>query len=327
MRTAESIVTEVRNLLGREGKAKVDQLLEHFRRLQECEPELRKEVKRLGKRSGVDFYARVGALHSDRLLIDVRVAGTSCGEITLVPGKDGRVFRPKNFTDRYRGGPADWAAPSVRKYLHTVATLVRRQREAAVENALLIAMWKGKPVGELKPLLHHQPVRLANMPFQFPLPITARGALRVPGRSAAGHADVIARSSRGVRVFEVKRPRANDVGHALDQAAAYCAALRYLLDCDGKTICGALGYKKLRPKLSIEAVAFVEDKPANRTAVAIAAGRLAKNTPFGLCAQFYRWADHAEGPRLAIEPECRYADEAIAIPAAAPGGSRGERRW
>jgi hypothetical protein len=308
MRTAESIASEIRSLLERAGEAKLDQLLEHFRRLQMCKEDLEKQVARLGRRKGFDFYARVGALHSDRLLIDVRVAGTSCGEIALVPGKNSRLFRPKKrYRDRIAGGPADWGRESVRKYLKEVASLVHRQREAAVENALLLAMWKGKSVGELKSLYWHQPVLLANMPFQFPLPISARGQFRLPHGSTAGHADVIARSSRGVRVFEVKKPRASDVGHALDQAVAYCAALEYLLDRDRETICAALGYNKVRINLPIDAVAFVEDTPRNRLSVERAAGDLSKDSRFGLAAQFYRWADHNGRPRLVIEPERRYS--------------------
>jgi hypothetical protein len=165
--------------------------------------------------------------------------------------------------------------------------------EAEIEAALLVEVAKESSKSKPKPLLWHQPVKLAGLPFQFPLPLSARGNPKVPGGNSAGHADVIAKARTAgkerVRIFELKKKGANDVDHALDQAVAYCAALDHLLRNYPTTYCPALGFGAPRKNLPLDAVAFVPDSKANRRLVRIGAERLADgDSPFGLCAMFFR---------------------------------------
>jgi hypothetical protein len=175
---------------------------------------------------------------------------------------------------------------------------------------------KAKP-----PLLHwHQPVKLAKLPFQFPLPISAREAPCLSRGTAAGHADVLARARHDgalrLRVFEVKKHGAPDLDHALDQAVTYCAALEYLVQRFPATYFSAFGFSSPRRQLPLDAVAFVPSTPNARRVLQTAADRLADGgSRFGLCAQFFQW-DESTGTRaLVIEEERRYVSIGLsAIP-------------
>jgi hypothetical protein len=135
--------------------------------------------------------------------------------------------------------------------------------------------------------------------------------LKIPGGTSAGHADILARARIAgrdrLRVFEVKKDDAPDIAHALDQAVAYCAALKYLLVRFPATYFSASGFGRVRKNLVLDAVAFVPAKAEAYRYVESAADRLAKGgTQFGLCAQFFHWEVAAGGKALVIEGERRY---------------------
>jgi hypothetical protein len=138
--TVSTIVADVERLLETpRGRKKVEQLKGHLDRVHASRDLLREQVARLGKRSGIAFYSRVGALKSDRLQVDVRIDGMSCGEVELVPGRDERLFVPRNWKISFDGKRRDWKHRQVREYLKKVRSLVQhRLREATVESALLV---------------------------------------------------------------------------------------------------------------------------------------------------------------------------------------------
>lgn len=123
------------------------------------------------------------------------------------------------------------------------------------------------------------------------------GAAHRARRLGAG--DRRADSTRPARLFEVKGPNAPDVGHALNQAVAYCAALRFLLEespaAESEMLYRALGFRKTpRRHPRVEAVAVVRDTQANRIRISKAADRLGASplSPFRLLALFYRTSEH-----------------------------------
>ena len=143
----------------------------------------------------------------------------------------------------------------------------------------------------------HQPVLYPprGLPFQFPMPIGARAAPTLG--QGTGHVDVLARAGRGgrcLRVFEVKRPNASDVEHALHQAVAYCAAVRFLLTestrPESEVLYKVLGFRGQPAKAPrVEAVAVVNDTPVNRERISAAAVVLEADSPspIGVFATFY----------------------------------------
>src|SRR2546421_1216898 len=103
--TVDSLVAAVNQLLeSPEGRRHVKSITSHFKRLRSDEPALRRQVSRLGRRSGVAFYATVGGSRSDRLRIDVRVFGEACGVLTL-DATPTRFFVPKNHLILWQGNP------------------------------------------------------------------------------------------------------------------------------------------------------------------------------------------------------------------------------
>lgn len=312
--TVSTIIVDVERLLETpRGRKKVEQLKGHLDRVHASHDLLREQVARFGKRSGIAFYSRVGALKSDRLQVDVRIDGMSCGEVELVPGREERLFVPKNWEISFGGERRDWKHPQVREYLKKARGLVqRRLREATVESALLVEMSKRSSKGKPVPLLWHQPIRLAGLPFQFPLPISARGELQLPDGNSAGHADIVARAGHGgrtrLRVFEVKAWNALDIGHALEQAVAYCAAFEYLLARFPAAYFSAFEFGGVPRKLALDAVAFIPDRSGARDIARIAADRLARGgTTFGLFSQFFRWDGQDDSRSLVVVDEERYA--------------------
>jgi hypothetical protein len=312
--TVSTIVADVERLLETpRGRKKVEQLKGHLDRVHASHDLLREQVARLGKRSGIAFYSRVGALKSDRLQVDVRIDGMSCGEVELVPGRDERLFVPRNWKISFGGKRRDWKHPQVGEYLKKARSLVQgRLREATVESALLVEMSKRRSKGKPVPLLWHQPVRLAGLPFQFPLPISARGELQLPEGNTAGHADIVARAGHGgrtrLRVFEVKAWNALDIGHALEQAVAYCAALEYLLARFPAAYFSVFGFGGVPRKVTLDAVAFIPDTQAARRIARVAANRLAGGgTHFGLSSQFFRWDGQDDSRSLVVVDEERHA--------------------
>jgi hypothetical protein len=310
--TVTSIIEEVERLLATpKGQAKVKQLNGHFVRLEQSRGDLLAQRRRIRPRPGWSFYASVGNTRSTRLEIDVRMRGGSSGSVTLVPGRTQRTFKPKDtYSGCFPGQSAPWESDKVRCYLDHVQTLIPQDgAEAEVESALLLELSKtSRRSGKPPLLLLHQPVKLAKLPFQFPLPISARKEPRVAGGKNAGHADVIARARTAgrlrIRLFELKQRGAADIDHALDQAVAYCAALDHLAT-NHPQICGpALGFGGAMRALRLDAVAFVPDSESSRYDVHAAARRLlAGGSSFGLCGMFYTYEDGV----LKITKETRYS--------------------
>jgi hypothetical protein len=308
--TACDIVDEVnRKLTESAGRAQVQRLTALFNRLHARRQELRAQVRRLGKRPGVSFYAGVDRFGGTTLRVDVRVAGMACGVIKLGPERPERHFTPQNLEHLFDGKRAEWREPRVRRYLEQVKDYVAgRHRESEVEAALLVEMSRSEAATKPRLLLQHQPVKLAGLPFQFPLPVVARSLVELV-TSIPGHIDVLARAGHGggwLRVFEVKKESAPDVAHALDQAITYCAALEHLLLTHPTTYWAALGYSAPRPTVNIAPVAFAHDSPRVRTTIAAAAARLAQGgSPYPLFAQFFQWTNGQR--RLEVTHEQQYA--------------------
>ncbi len=112
-----------------------------------------------------------------------------------------------------------------------------------------------------------------------------------------GHIDVLARLGRGgkgLRVYELKAPKA-DASGALDQAVAYVAALRFVLDQEDDAVKAwwtLIGFSAPpRRKPDFEAFAFVADTPKNVKAVNAAIERLNSANADGikLDAMYYQW--------------------------------------
>jgi len=293
--TVNTIVSKVAELLaGGEGHRRAEHLTDLFRQLLAEKESLNKHVRRLGRRPDAAFYLAVGAVKTKRVDVDVRIAGQSCGTLRLDSGTD-RLFAPaKNHTDLWGGspGPLEWRDPRVRKYLDDAAKRIKqKQREATVESAFLVELGRLRSIEKQRFLWHHQPVRLGQLPFQFPLPISAHGAEPcLPKGSSAGHADVIARRSRGrLRVFEVKKPGARDAIHALAQAVAYAATLRLLLAKWPGVYLPMLGYSPTPASLRIDAVALVGDGDRKRAREA-AEHLLSENGHFDLYVMGYTFS-------------------------------------
>jgi hypothetical protein len=130
-----------------------------------------------------------------------------------------------------------------------------------------------------------QPVCLAGLPYQVPLPVCASGPKTEVGD---GHIDVLARLSRGgkkLRVYEIKAPEA-DVRHALGQAVAYVAALKFVLTQEGGAVeqwWRLIGFRaKPRRMSAFEAFALVADTPRNRSAVEAIIDRLSCSNKEGI---------------------------------------------
>jgi hypothetical protein len=306
--TVDSLVAAVNQLLeSPEGRRRVESITSHFGRLRRDEGLLKRQVSRLRRRPGAAFYATVGGSRSDRLRIDVRVFGEACGVLTLDATRT-RFFVPKNHLKLWQGNPhrLEWADHRVRHYLNSVAaTIQAKSREATVESAFL-ELARRKRGGEAKgSLAGYQPVLLAGLPFQFPLPISARSGVRLTrGSGAAGHMDVVLRGPGGrLMVIEVKKDRASDVEHALAQAVAYCAALRFLLGYS-KIYYPTLGYRRTGKPPRMRATVLVHDDPRTQTSVRQAAeGLNADNHYFDLSAFFFCWEQSSNGRQLVVGSE------------------------
>jgi hypothetical protein len=184
-----------------------------------------------------------------------------------------QIFGGRSFDDV---AGQEWSSPAVAKYIkgaEAVAAQRKVRPEAKVESALILKMkrpgceWRGE----------QQPVCLAGLPFQLPLPVSASRADPVLGD---GHIDVLGRLGRGgkgLRVYELKAPRAGASG-ALDQAVAYVAALKFVLtqeEVAAEAWWRTIGFSA-RPRRmpAFEAFAFVADTPKNRKAMDAAIERL-----------------------------------------------------
>jgi hypothetical protein len=306
--TVDSIVGNVRHVLESlaEGKRKVESLTEHFKRLRNDEVAIRSFVKRLGQRPGATFYATVGGSRKEKMVIDVRIDGESCGSVDISDAVK-RYFKPKNHTDEWHANEAklEWSDSRVREYLDRAAPRVRRRtREATSESAFLTQVGQTRGREAKGVLAGYRPVTLAGLPFQFPLPTSAREvtARLSAGVGSAGHADILLRGPGGrLKVVEVKKKGASDVGHALDQAIGYCASLQFLIEYDD-VYYHALGYPRRRTPPRIDAGVLVHDDPAAVNSVKKAAERLGgRNRHFDLFAFFYRWEETAGSKKFVVD--------------------------
>ncbi len=217
--------------------------------------------------------------------MSVRVHGCECGTVTVdAVGK--RTFAPSHPRlfehcgyDKVQG--LEWGDPAVADFVKACVDAIDRNEvktgrpEARVESDLIFRM-KSESRG---PWGFQQPVCLAGMPLQIPLPITASGS---EPKRGPGHIDVLARLGRGgkgLRVYEAKAPSARGES-ALNQAVAYLVALKFLLTQDDAV--ARRGWWRLiefskqpnhMPRL--EAFAYVAGNPENRRRLEKACRRLA----------------------------------------------------
>jgi hypothetical protein len=300
--TVNSIASRVAELLGStDGRRRADNLTDHFERLVSMKEALSAQVRRLGKRPDAAFYLSVGNVRNGSLVVDVRIAGESCGRIQLGAAHS-RYFEPRNHEVLWRANPVrlEWRDRRVRRYLEEAAERIKaKSREATVESAFLVELAVSR--GAKQPILRrHQPVRLGGLPFQFPLPVSACRGVTLPKGVGAGHADVLARGARGLRVIEVKKPDATDADHALTQAVGYAATLRLLLEESPHIYLPMLGYSPTRRPPRIDAVALVHQR--SREKVVRAAQYLGSdNSYFDLHAMLYEFeTDTSTGRRRLV---------------------------
>ena len=303
--TVNGIVSSVEDLLRQpDGQQKITTLTRHFARIVEHTREIRAQVIRVRPRPGIAFYVDVGRARPS-LDMDVRYAGQSCGRIRLRSRNDRFFFPSSKHRDLWGADTPrslEWRDRRVRIYLDRAASRIAGEyREAEAESALLVELAKRDGRRKQPLLLGHQPVRIAGLPFQFPLPLRVRGSLRLAKGNAAGHVDVLARTRRGLRVIEVKKPGVKDADHALSQAVAYAATLRYLLQLapSRHVYFRLLGYSTPRNSLPMEAVALVHES-ARKQATEEAKRLGSENDHFGLCLMFYKRGDRKDEPRILI---------------------------
>lgn len=228
--------------------------------------------------------------------MSVRVHGIECGTVKVAKGK-ALSFVPSKRKWIENCGLDDvtgqkWSSSAVAKYIKAaeeIAAQTRERPEAEVESALILKM--KRPGGEWRG--EQQPVCIAGLPLQLPLPVSASGANPVPGN---GHIDVLARLGRGgkgLRVYELKAPKA-DVRGALDQAVAYVAALRFVLNQKNEAVKAwwkLIGFSAPPRRMpDFEAFAFVADTAKNIKAVDAAIERLDSANAHGvvLGAMYYQ---------------------------------------
>lgn len=292
-RTADDLVQCVESLLrsgpGAKALKRLNQLVV---RVVESLPTLCVLRARLRQRASMQLYVNLSSAKESAsrgsVQLSVRVHGIHCGTVTVA--KDSAPsFVPSNRTWIKNCGIDDvaeqeWSSPAVAKYIKAAeacAAQVKGRPEAKVESAFILEM-KG-PRGEWR--REQQPVCLAGLPLQLPLPVSASGPRPVP---RVGHIDVLARLGRGgkrLRVYELKAPKAG-VSDALDQAVAYVAALRFVLNQEDEAVKAwwtMIGFSAPpRRKPAFEAFAFVADTPKNRKAMVAAKERLCSANRHGV---------------------------------------------
>ena len=195
----------------------------------------------------------------------------------------------------------------MRRYLEAAAKKLLAgelsDRECGVEAALIQELREGR-LPNNRPVLF--PLK-SGVPYQFPVPITARGGVRPATGTQAGHVDILARHGRGrtsrLRIFEVKKADANDAAQALEQAVAYAAALDCLLR-GSPAYAKLLGYPKSpMPLPKFEATAVVFDSKETRDQMSSAEADLGGPTELldvKLSVLFYRWERQQDGVRRLV---------------------------
>lgn len=258
---------------------------------------LRELRARLRQRASMQLYVNASSAKESAsrgsVPLSVRVHGIECGTVT-VAAVGARSFAPSNRRLFASCGFDDvagqkWSSPAVAKYIkaaEAIAAQVKGRPEAEVESALILEM--KRPGGEWRG--EQQPVCLAGLPLQLPLPVSASGAA-----FGDGHIDVLARLGRGgkgLRVYELKAPKA-DASGALDQAVAYVAALKFVLaqEVAVEAWWRLIGFSAPPRRMpAFEAFAFVADTPKNRKAMDAAIERLCSENRHGvvLGAMYYQ---------------------------------------
>lgn len=290
--TADELFKRVESLLRSEqGAKKLKQLNQLVVRVVNSLPTLHELRARLRQRASMRLYVNLSSARElasrGSVRLSVRVHGIECGTVTVaVNGR--RSFAPSNcglfggcgFDDAAR---QEWSSPAVAEYIKAAENIAARGKgrpEAEVESALIFKM--KQPGGEWRG--EQQPVCLAGLPFQLPLPVSASGADLKVGN---GHIDVLARlgrGGRGLRVYKLKAPKA-DASGALDQAVAYVAALKFVLaqKVAAEAWWRLIGFSSPpRRKPAFEAFAFVADTPKNRNAMVAAKERLCSANKHGV---------------------------------------------
>lgn len=294
----QSIIAEVENALeSPEGLAKTRVLHEHMVRLTEGKEDLRSLTLKMRSRPGVRLYTSIGGAKKNAVLVDVRKAGMSCGSVMLT-GQKSRLFEPsKAFRSQLQDAawPVEWDHRQVGTLLRVADARgdARSPTEAAVQDAFIAAMERTS--GRDKGLLAgFQPVKLAGLPFQFAVPISARKGVAIPKNSSHGHTDVLARG-KGPRLFviEVKRPGASDIAAALRQSVRYASALRHLM-ARYQEFYRTMGFGGETPP-PITASVLVADTDGARKSISRSARHIGAG-PFRLGAFFYRWS----GGKIAV---------------------------
>ena len=285
--TVDGVAERVRALLeSGEGKERIGRFNKLAARVEKSIPTLMEMKKKLHQRARMQLYINVAdaqhASDTQAVRMSVRVHGCKCGTVRV--DSDGkRTFTPSNpgLFERYGYDEArglEWGDAPVADFIKRCVEAVDKgevktgKPEASVE-AKLIARMKLESGG----WWCQKPVCLAGIPLQIPLPIAAAGP---EPKLGDGHIDVLARLGRGgkgLRVYEIKAPRAG-VETALDQAVGYMAALKVALtqtDTSAGPWWTLIGFSK-RPKRTprFEAVACVADNTKNREQLEKACKRL-----------------------------------------------------
>src|SRR4051812_3956073 len=89
-----AIIGEVeRKLETTEGRAKIDLLVDHLRRIDDSKRALKALSRKMRSRPGIRLYTSIGHSKEAGIRIDVRKDGVSCGHVRLTSAKS-RPFRP-----------------------------------------------------------------------------------------------------------------------------------------------------------------------------------------------------------------------------------------
>ena len=307
--TVDDIVEQVRQGIEDGQLTRLDNIA---RRMVDAEPEATDFLRTIRKRRHMMFYVNTSSIRerNPRLQLSVRVHGVQCGQVQLTGSKD-RPFTPLNhesvFSECWEDGDATslpWTHPSVRRYLEraeeVAPTTPIATQEAAVEAATIRSIRKDRKQWRHQALVRYPARTNMGVPYQLPVPIKARGGVGGLVGGGAGHTDLLTRKGLGrssrLRVLELKGPRAGDVSTALDQAVAYAAALRILMD-QGEWYPRLLGYPNYTPPL--EATAVVADSAKARAEIGDALESLSRSTAnfpkLRLSALFYQWEPSASG--------------------------------
>ena len=289
-RTVDDIVRNVRETVTEEKLAQLDAVA---RKLVDAENDMTNFLRAIRSREGTMFYMNTSGVkaNSATLSLDVRVHGRNCGQV-IWKGDEDRTFKPKNLRGLFSGCGGEelgyglpWADSRVAAYLKKAVEKAERDgcpvNEASVQAGMIRSLchdreqWSDQ-VLVTYPATSRQTTR--GVPYQFPVPVSARGGITAPTGRGAGYTDLMTRKGRGqgsrLRVMELKAPGARDEGTALDQAVAYCAALECLLE-RGEWFGQLLGYADPHPPL--EATAVVVNSDATRQTLRTRLDRLAES--------------------------------------------------